>query len=153
MGPESRQPHPENPVAWTQPGTFHVLFVHSQLLAKCQVLDRQPGFANEHRSVEHHTRFENAHFRTREIRKWAILTARRTRGGKGRKALSVNAGGIIGRDRGETRGHDGLSPSAHCSSRFQWRYRDGDSWMTRNADRSGRAERARSLTRSRERLS
>ena len=76
--PESRQPNPEDPISWTQIRAFDRLLEHRHLLSQCQVLDSQPGFGNEHRSEQQNTRFENAHFRTCEIRKWAILAARRT---------------------------------------------------------------------------
>ena len=74
--PKLGKPHPEDPIAWTQLRAFDRLLEHRHLLSQCQVLDRQPGFGNEHRSEEQNTRFENAHFRTREIRKWAIVAAR-----------------------------------------------------------------------------
>ena len=67
--PQSRQAHPEGPIAWTQLRPFDRLLEHRHLLSQCQILDGQPGFGNERRSEQQNTRFENAHFHTQEIRK------------------------------------------------------------------------------------
>jgi hypothetical protein len=73
---EDGEPHPEDAIAWTQLRVFDRLLEHRHLLPQCEVLDCQLGFGNEHRSEEQHTRLENALFRTREIRKWVMVSGR-----------------------------------------------------------------------------
>ena len=99
VGPESRQPNPEDPVAWTQLRAFDRLFAYRKLLAQGHVLNSQPRSLNKHRAKQQNQALKYAHSCTAVIGKPCILADLPDTWRTTCESLTANADRIFARDR------------------------------------------------------